>query len=369
MSRKVRSKRSKIPAANAVAMRDGAGRPPLPANGVGTEIPSPSPSLEMVETTSSPRPSSSRPQAPVLNLSLAAGPPASSAQTAKPDDGGRDDGSVPPVDLDVGFFDATSTSTEASFEVETRDPLAAMKRTPAAAQRRAHLARYVTAAVGLASAVCVAALVKSSVARSHEALPSQRSSFAAQAAGATLPAQVNAAPTTAPAPSPLAVANSAPAAAAASAEGTAPAAEQPTLAPPTPAPPAGSLAKAEAPAEPAARQPVQVAAEAPRGAATPSPEVASPKPTETPLDPKAAAKDAARSKAQSRGALERGNVAGAIAAGERSVAIDPTDAEAWLILGAAYQQRGDAKNALRSFKACISQGNRGPKNECAAMLR
>jgi Flp pilus assembly protein TadD len=49
------------------------------------------------------------------------------------------------------------------------------------------------------------------------------------------------------------------------------------------------------------------------------------------------------------------------------VALDPTDGEAWLILGAAYQEKGDMKNARRSYKACLEQGKRGPKYECAAM--
>ena len=48
-------------------------------------------------------------------------------------------------------------------------------------------------------------------------------------------------------------------------------------------------------------------------------------------------------------------------------ALDPTDGEAWLILGAAYQEKGDMKNARRSYKACLEQGKRGPKYECAAM--
>jgi Flp pilus assembly protein TadD len=59
----------------------------------------------------------------------------------------------------------------------------------------------------------------------------------------------------------------------------------------------------------------------------------------------------------------------AIEAGERSVQLDPTDGEAWLILGAAYQTKGDAKEARRCYKSCVEQGKRGPRNECAAMLR
>jgi Flp pilus assembly protein TadD len=67
-------------------------------------------------------------------------------------------------------------------------------------------------------------------------------------------------------------------------------------------------------------------------------------------------------------ALERGRVAVAIAAGERSVALDPGDGEAWLILGAAYQQKGSTADARRCYRACV-EAERGPKGECAAMLR
>lgn len=365
MNRKGRSKRPKIPATIGVTMRNGANKLPLPGNHVGEGSASPSMAGEMVEPPSSPRRSGLRPPAPMLNLSLTPEPPESPPHADEPDPPPRDDVSVPPVDLDTGFF--TAPTTEGSFEVETRDPRAAMKSTPAAAQRRAHLAKYVTAAVGLASALCVAAVVKSSVARSHESIPPQHSSFAAQAAGATPPASLNAVPTTAPAASPISVANSVPVGRAATAETTPSTADQPTrpvavAADPAPAP------QAELPAN----EPAQAAAESARGPAAPSRDDGPAKaanPGEVAPAPKVAARDAAQEKAQSRSALERGNMAAAIAAGERSVAIDPTDAEAWLILGAAYQQRGDAKNATRSFKACVAQGTHGPKNECAAMLR
>ena len=68
-------------------------------------------------------------------------------------------------------------------------------------------------------------------------------------------------------------------------------------------------------------------------------------------------------------ALERGKNAEAIEAGERSVALDPTDGEAWLILGAAYQAKGDMKNARRSYKACLEQGKRGPEGRVRARCR
>ena len=71
----------------------------------------------------------------------------------------------------------------------------------------------------------------------------------------------------------------------------------------------------------------------------------------------------------SQGALERGNAKASIEAGEQSVALDPTDAEAWLILGAAYQARGTYPEARRCFSSCVHIATRGPRGECAALLR
>lgn len=80
----------------------------------------------------------------------------------------------------------------------------------------------------------------------------------------------------------------------------------------------------------------------------------------------AAARDAKR-KAQR--ALDSGKLALAIEAGERAVALDEADAESWLILGAAYQSRGNSAEARRCFSSCLRLGKRGPRGECAAMLR
>ena len=77
---------------------------------------------------------------------------------------------------------------------------------------------------------------------------------------------------------------------------------------------------------------------APPQAAEATPVAAAPDPV--------AALDAKRT---SQRALDRGNAKASIEAGEQSVALDPTDAEAWLILGAAYQARGAYAEARRCF--------------------
>ena len=70
-----------------------------------------------------------------------------------------------------------------------------------------------------------------------------------------------------------------------------------------------------------------------------------------------------------RKALERGKVDLAIEAGARSVAGDPTDAEAWLLLGSAYQDKGKWTDAVRVYRMCVRAAKRGPVHECAAMLK
>jgi len=367
MTTKGRLNRPKLPVGNVSSTQNGLANHEPPESGA-SETTSLLGGGEMVETTSPPRILSLRPEAPEFDLSPAPDRAEDFERSDEPPRVGRDDdASVPPVDLDAGFFSGGAESNEASFEVDARDPLAALKRTPAAARRRAHLAKYVTAAVGLASALCIAALVKSSFAGGHESTRPQRASFEAQAAATA--AALNGAAATESVPSPALPANSAPADAPAKA-GSAPAvaeATPPVASAVVQAPVAAATQELGAPgaatAPPVAGTPAH-SVEASRAAAIPAREVAAA--AEPPADPKVTA---GKEKAKSRAALERGNMPAAIAAGERSVALDSTDAEAWLILGAAYQQKGDAKNAARSFRACVSQGKRGPTSDCAAMLR
>ena len=79
--------------------------------------------------------------------------------------------------------------------------------------------------------------------------------------------------------------------------------------------------------------------------------------------------EAVDTKQASQQALELGKVALATSLAERSVALDPTDADTWLILGAAYMQAGDNKNARRCFSSCVKQATSGARRECVAMLR
>jgi tetratricopeptide (TPR) repeat protein len=141
-------------------------------------------------------------------------------------------------------------------------------------------------------------------------------------------------------------------------------ADEPTSAPIRPAPPPVQPPPVQAAAveEPAATQVAPEPAPAPSAApeAMPTVSAAAAEP-----DPKAAAS----AKTEAQRALNRGKLDEAIQAGERSVSLDPTDAQAWLILGAAYQEKGNHKDARRCYKSCLSEGKRGDKSECLAMLR
>jgi hypothetical protein len=80
-------------------------------------------------------------------------------------------------------------------------------------------------------------------------------------------------------------------------------------------------------------------------------------------------KEAAKEKRACQGMLEQGAFAKAIEAGERSVQLDPSDGDAWLYLGAAYQSIGKRAEARRSFLSCTTEAKKGQINECRLMLR
>lgn len=137
---------------------------------------------------------------------------------------------------------------------------------------------------------------------------------------------------------------------------------------PAEAKPAEPAKPAEAPVAEAKPAESAKPAEAPK-APEAAPEAAKPAESAKPADPATPTKTALEEKKDCQRALDRGKAKDAIAAGERSVALDPTDGEAWLLLGAAYQESGKGGEARRCYTACIKEGKRGPKGECAAMLR
>lgn len=197
------------------------------------------------------------------------------------------------------------------------------KSLPHVVERRARFAKYVRWAVGGAAVVCLAALARTAVVPSTKSVPSHASVAALEA----------------------------PAAKAA-----------------TPAVTAPGLVSAPTVAVPKAPEPAAEPAQAAPVAAAPAVEPTTPQPAAEPAKP-AGDKTALEEKKDARRALERGKTQDAIDAGERSVALDPTDGEAWLLLGAAYQDKGKIAEARRCYSACAKEGKRGPLGECRAMLR
>lgn len=97
--------------------------------------------------------------------------------------------------------------------------------------------------------------------------------------------------------------------------------------------------------------------------------LAAPEAADPAMEPEPVTGDAKEEKTKSRVFLEKRRIEDAIDAGERSVKLDPTDGEAWLILGAAYQEKGNMVEARRAYSSCVKQAMSGPRHECAKMLR
>jgi hypothetical protein len=256
-----------------------------------------------------------------------------------------DEMSIPPVgDLAVepiadrffseGDLAAHDAPDEEWSEVAAK---ASRKSLPEVVHRRARFAKYVRWAVGGAAVVCLAAFARTAMT---------------------------------PAVTSKATTNALAAAAVAAAVEASPAAKAATPAVAHPAEPSAAAAAPPAPSEPA--PPTAKAAEPAAEAQVDDRKVDVPK-TEAPkADAPAVAtsdKTAAQEKTDTRRALERGKLGDAIAAGERSVALDPTDGEAWLLLGAAYQEKGKNGDARRAYTSCVKEGKRGPIGECRAMIR
>ncbi len=306
-----------------------------------SKAPGPNGTLELTPSTAAP---------PVVATAVAA--------SAKADID-PDDISVPPAeDLDHDFFSApvappsmSRASYEPVHEIETRDPRIAALMTSEVKRRRAHFAKYVKAAVAISLVLCLAAVVRVGIRRNHG------DDSTAMAATSVRPTPVVVIPDPPTAQKPI----DPPPPALEDTVAAEPAIDPPPAVDPAAAP--ATSASAE-PAPSASAAPVASASAAPSAEPAPSASaapVAATEPTE--LDPKAAGKE----KRLSQRALDQGKIKDAIEHGEQSVKLDPTDAEAWLLLGAAYQMKGDHKEARRCFSSCIKEGKRGPKGECMAM--
>jgi tetratricopeptide (TPR) repeat protein len=271
----------------------------------------------------------------------------------------KENNSLVPVVRDAGVSDEIADRFfESAPELPTPEPPVAAEPEPrrvaidsaAVRARRRYLMRYVAGAVSVAGVIGLAAIVRMTIARDASAAGNPR---ATSAIAASLPAAAPAEPMRAAADS--LVASDDPGAVATDPVVAAnlPVAADPALATDPPAV-ADSPAAAQPPTPAAVVEPAAAAAESP------------PPSAQAVADSRLAA---ANAKKEAQRALDRGHLADSIEAGEESVAIDPTDADAWLILGAAYQQQGHFADARRCFASCAQQAKRGSRGECGALLR
>jgi tetratricopeptide (TPR) repeat protein len=258
---------------------------------------------------------------------------------------------MPPAsrDLDEGFFDHGEHAADVdahAADLDNYDEKMAHKNSPEARARRAKLWRYVLGAVAACVFLLFIADVKSRW--GHGEPVSDTPPMVAVMPPP--PPPVNSA-VVAPEPPPVAVV-------------VPPATSADDLPAPAPVASGAASAKAGEPGAPAPADSKGWVAEpaAPAAAAAPG---APPAAAEPSADDK---KSAAQQKRTCQGLLDQGAFAKAIEAGEHSVALDPTDGEAWLLLGAAYQSIGKGADARRTFASCVAEAKRGPINECRSML-
>jgi hypothetical protein len=249
-----------------------------------------------------------------------------------------DEISVPPaVDgaVDEQFFSDGDVARHLDHVALEGDSLtipdkAKRKSEPHVVERRARFVRYVKWAVAGAAVVCVAAFARTTMS-SKPAAPAERATMTMEAPPPTTKAAE-------PAVAPVATV---------AAEAVPAATSTTTAAEPAPS----AAAEPPPPAEPAAA-----------AAAAPSAQ-------EPPAEPNMGDGNAKEEKAKARAFLEKRKIAEAIEAGERSVKLDPTDGEAWLLLGASYQEKGKMVEARRAYASCVKEATTGPRQECAKMLR
>ncbi len=240
-----------------------------------------------------------------------------------------DDISVPPVDLEEHdhFFAAGEGAAHrasmpgASGSYDAVDPHHARKMTAEAKARRAHLSRYVKGAVIACAALLALGLLVSKLRQKDEPTPT---------------VSVTHAPLPTP-PPPL-----------------------PTPTNDTPPPDDTAMAAPDTSASAAAS-----ASAAPDTTASAAASASASAAPDTSAKP---AKTALQEKLDAKALLEREAYGAAVAAGERSVALDASDGETWLILGAAYQGMGNQGQAKRCYQTCTKQ-KRGPIADCQQMLQ
>jgi len=280
---------------------------------------------------------------------------------------------MPMSDLSEKFFDhgertandAHEPHSEDASDLDGYDERMAHKNSPEARARREKNWRYLLW-VGLGCVVLLVAAVVKNGAAKPEYVPSPTPIVSA---GSIPPVTASSAemvqiePAAAPSGSALApsASASAPAGSASGEAMLAPAASaSASVSASEPATAPSGSAKAPEPAV-VVGEPGKAAGGDPAAPSEPKPVVAEPTDDEK--------KSAVQAKRACESFLNQNALAKAVESGEHSVSLDPSDGEAWLLLGAAYQAMGKGQEARRSYSSCVAEGKRGPISDCRAMLR
>lgn len=229
------------------------------------------------------------------------------------------------------------------LEEEAPDPRVVHKMSAAVQQRRARFAKYVKIAVAVSAVVCIIAVLRFKL----EVTPQEASAHGESTALAPLKSVAPAATTHAE---------------------TKPAETKPVEAPTAAAAETSHAAIVEAPSAAASENPAPSASAAPSAvasAASSAPAAASSEatPTASSAPVEIDVEGAKKAKREARNLLEGSAYKKAIEAGERSVALNPADGDAWYILGSAYMLSNDHENQVRCFTRCLAE--KGGSSECA----
>jgi Tfp pilus assembly protein PilF len=70
---------------------------------------------------------------------------------------------------------------------------------------------------------------------------------------------------------------------------------------------------------------------------------------------------------QASRALSKGDTTRAVELARQAVASNPSNADAWLTLGAAYQASGNGSAARDAYRSCVAQAHTANVNECRVL--
>jgi len=70
---------------------------------------------------------------------------------------------------------------------------------------------------------------------------------------------------------------------------------------------------------------------------------------------------------QANRALAKGATARAVELARQAVAASPSNADAWLTLGAAYQTSGNSGAAKDAYRSCVAQAHSANVSECRVL--